>query len=60
VERALDGLDERVQDLFVTWDKLVHHVAEVVEPIAIEGRPGLSSLDRVREEVAIALQTVYQ
>ena len=39
-----------------TWDKLVHHVAEVVEPIAIEDRPCLSSQDRVREKVAIVLQ----
>ena len=41
----------------VTWDKLVHDVAEVVEPVAIERRPGLYSLDRVREKVAIALRT---
>jgi hypothetical protein len=44
----------------VTWDKLVHHVAEVVEPVAIESRPGFYSLDRVCEKVAIALRNVIR
>ena len=42
----------------VTWDELVHYVAQVVEPVAIERRLVLYSLDHVCEKVAIALQTM--
>jgi hypothetical protein len=40
-----------------TWDKLVHYLAQMPEPVSIQSRPSLSSLNAVSEKVAVALWT---